>query len=199
VTFFFTADTHFGHRNVLRLGEGRPFDSIEEHDEALVRNWNSRVGSRDVVYHLGDLSFLNPARTRDVLRRLRGRIHVVQGNHDRLGHLNAYRDEGLLVSVDSLVSVPVPVDPRHEDPAQRTRTVVMCHYPLLTWEGAHRGAWMLHGHCHGTLPPTTQPRMDVGVDCTGYAPISFEEVAAVLASRDGPPPDQGRRSGDHQA
>lgn len=188
MTHWFTADTHFGHRNILNLGEGRPFASIEEHDEALIDNWNARVRAHDVVHHLGDVSFLDPARTEAILSRLKGRIHVVIGNHDRKGHLQRYLEAGLITSVGTLVNVHVQLGTDSRDGHQ---VVVLCHYPLLTWEGAHRGTWMLHGHCHGTLPPTDQPRMDVGVDCTGFAPTSFEEVAAVMATRKGPPPDIG--------
>ena len=34
---FFTSDTHFGHKNILNFCH-RPFDSIEEHDQALINN-----------------------------------------------------------------------------------------------------------------------------------------------------------------
>lgn len=36
---FFTSDTHFGHRSLLsaKMHRPRPFSSIEEHDEALIR------------------------------------------------------------------------------------------------------------------------------------------------------------------
>jgi hypothetical protein len=29
--------------------------------------------------------------------------------------------------------------------------IALCHYPLLSWDRQYYGAWMLHGHCHGTL------------------------------------------------
>lgn len=39
---YFTADTHFGHYNVIRFCD-RPFASAEEMDEAMIQNWNDRV------------------------------------------------------------------------------------------------------------------------------------------------------------
>ena len=55
---FFTADTHFGHANILKHeAASRPFASIEEHDEQLVQNWNAVVGPKDTVWHLGDLGW----------------------------------------------------------------------------------------------------------------------------------------------
>jgi calcineurin-like phosphoesterase family protein len=40
---FFTADTHFGHVNMLRYCN-RPFTSVEEMDAALIARWNRRGG-----------------------------------------------------------------------------------------------------------------------------------------------------------
>lgn len=50
---YFTADTHFGHYNVIRFCD-RPFASAEEMDEAMIQNWNDRVTGNDTVYILGD-------------------------------------------------------------------------------------------------------------------------------------------------
>ena len=45
---YFTADTHFGHENVIRFC-GRPYATDAEMDEALIENWNSRVKGNDTV------------------------------------------------------------------------------------------------------------------------------------------------------
>ena len=50
---YFTADTHFGHYNVIRFCD-RPFASAEEMDKAMIQNWNDRVTGNDTVYILGD-------------------------------------------------------------------------------------------------------------------------------------------------
>ena len=39
---FFTADTHFGHENVIRF-DNRPFASVEEMDAEMIRQWNNKV------------------------------------------------------------------------------------------------------------------------------------------------------------
>lgn len=48
---FFTSDLHLGHRNIIRLCN-RPFATIEEMDEALIRNWNAKVTNGDTIYIL---------------------------------------------------------------------------------------------------------------------------------------------------
>ena len=52
---FFTSDHHFGHRRIIDYC-GRPYAHVDEMDEALIANWNARVGHSDVVYHLGDFT-----------------------------------------------------------------------------------------------------------------------------------------------
>jgi calcineurin-like phosphoesterase family protein len=55
--------------------------------------------------------------------------------------------------------------------------IVLCHYAMRVWHHSHHGAGMLYGHSHGGLPPVPGvPSFDCGVDCWGYAPISFTDV-----------------------
>jgi calcineurin-like phosphoesterase family protein len=54
---WFTSDTHFGHNNILKFCK-RPWNTVEEMDEALINNWNAVVGTNDIVFHLGDFLHL---------------------------------------------------------------------------------------------------------------------------------------------
>ena len=53
-----TSDTHFYHRRILEYeASSRPFKDIDEMNEELIRRWNKKVGTNDIVFHLGDFSF----------------------------------------------------------------------------------------------------------------------------------------------
>lgn len=157
---FFTADTHFGHANILRT-QGRPFASIEEHDEALISNWNAVVPARATVYHLGDFAFRSTVPAVDYRKRLNGRIVLIEGNHDR-------HDKTLPFVVDEVHQLGIII-------RLNKRRITLCHYSMRTWYRMWDGGLHLYGHSHGHLPPLPGS-LDVGVDCCDYRPISFEEV-----------------------
>ena len=46
---FFTGDLHFGHENVIAF-DNRPFSTVDEMDEELIKRWNAKVGKGDLVY-----------------------------------------------------------------------------------------------------------------------------------------------------
>ena len=69
---FFTADTHFGHANIIKYCH-RPFATVEEMDEALVRNWNAVVSPDATVFHLGDFALDSKERWKELFERLNGK------------------------------------------------------------------------------------------------------------------------------
>jgi hypothetical protein len=78
---WFTADTHFGHSNIIRHCT-RPFGTVEEMDASLIATWNAVVRKDDDIWHLGDFAYRAAKAPADYLRRLNGRKHFVWGNHD---------------------------------------------------------------------------------------------------------------------
>ena len=77
---FFTADLHFGHASIIRYCR-RPFASVDEMNAALVSNWNGAVRAADEVYIVGDM-FFRCENVESILSKLKGRKHLVLGNHD---------------------------------------------------------------------------------------------------------------------
>lgn len=80
---FFTADLHLGHDNCI-IFDGRPFATVEEMDEELIRRWNAKVDKGDLVYVLGDMIWkTRNGEAHELIRRLNGQIILIKGNHDR--------------------------------------------------------------------------------------------------------------------
>ena len=133
-TKFYTADTHFGHELMLAGSAcARPFNSVQEMDEALIGNWNSVVKPTDIVYHLGDiaLGLNNPDRVRGIFSRLHGRKHLVYGNHDirRDGDLHpTILGLDWAARPEALVFV--------QDEGQK---IVLSHYAQRAWQGHRKG------------------------------------------------------------
>ena len=177
---FFTSDTHFNHEKNIEYNK-RPFQSIEEHDSALIERWNSVVGENDVVYHLGDFVFGGSAVWHDIRSRLNGKIHLVLGNHDRKNFRKNFSN--MFESVSEMCTHVIG-----------DRTVIMCHYPLLCFKGSdNRFVIQLYGHVHSGPKCTTDdlPRLehcfrnqyDVGVDNNDYRPVNIEEVKRIIDAR----------------
>lgn len=177
---FFTADWHVGQANVIEYS-ARPFASANEMNEAIVYGWNSKVGRDDVVYVVGDLGKVDA----NFLRSLNGRKYLAFGNHDKKLRKNRALVD-LFDGAGDVLTVKV------EDVTVRGgyKIIVVCHYPMVVWDRSHYGAWHVHGHCHGSLPDDPHSfRVDVGVDCWNFCPVSYEQLRERMSSKTWRPAD----------
>lgn len=170
MTTWFTSDLHLGHANILKY-TNRPWTTVEEMDEAIVENWNNVVGKTDRVFVLGDVYLCRRDRAMELLSRLRGNKHLVWGNHDR--QLRK-QPSNLFVSAEWISNTSIDGIP-----------IIMCHFPMRSWDRMHYGSVMLHGHTHGGMAPIRNS-IDVGIDSPyvlpeiPYRPFSWEEIKAAL-------------------
>jgi calcineurin-like phosphoesterase family protein len=184
MTDFFTADTHWGHANVIEYCD-RPWPDVAAMNAGLIERWNSRVQPNDTVYHLGDFGFGKPAFLHTILDQLNGDITLIEGNHDRQNLKGGYiRDR--FKAIHSYLELKVIEDDGF------VRRVSMCHYESPTWRGKQKGHYRLYGHSHGgslnevmcphcdhrVFPPSR--KLDVGVDCHNYYPLAYAELKAQL-------------------
>ena len=79
---FFTSDWHLGHENVINFSK-RPYKTLDEMHWALVTNFNKQVPLDGLTYFLGDISFLNADRSKELIGLLNGTKILILGNHDR--------------------------------------------------------------------------------------------------------------------
>lgn len=182
---FFVSDTHFGHQNAINMCH-RPWMSADEMNDALVSIWNQRVPKGATVFLLGDVSFMSPERTVEVLKRLHGSIYLVLGNHDKVCRREAVAR--CFENSDEILHTPNRVFPIREvvvreepNKKQGEKGIVLSHFPIESWNGRHRGRWHLHGHSHGTSTPVPH-RADVGVDTplSQYGPVPFSLIQSVM-------------------
>lgn len=172
---FFTSDQHYGHSTILTIGNGRPFETLEEMDDTMIYRHNSMVGKNDRVYYLGDFSFYGKGATIALLARLNGHKHFVRGNHDS----PMVGSEYMFDSFQDYKEIKVA-----------GQKLILFHFPILSWYSVGKGSWHLHGHCHNNLPEETDmARLDIGVDGHDFYPWSFDEIAEVLTGRTGVPGD----------
>lgn len=168
---YFIADTHFGHTNILKLAD-RPFKTIEEMNERLIKNWNNKVKGSDTVYIIGDMFFRckESENIENTLSQLNGKKHLIIGNHDSSWmdkvNLNKYFVE--------VTDFKVTTNGEY--------AVTLCHYPLLTWKHESK-SYMIHGHIHANTTDDFFPLickrervLNAGVDINNFEPVTLEEL-----------------------
>ena len=163
---FFTADTHFGHGNIIKYCN-RPFTHAdgspdpEAQDEAIIKRFNEVLRPGDLLYHLGDVSWSSFDIQRRFLDRLNTKeVHLILGNHDKHVTVNKFAFK----SVCDLRKFHVG-----------KQSVILCHYPMRSWDGKGKGTPQLYGHVHGKMPGIGR-QMDVGVDTNNFYPWAWEDI-----------------------
>ena len=162
---WYTADMHFGHENIIRFC-GRPFDTTDEMDAAIIANLWKTVGPEDQLWVLGDFAFGAKAKDRgflvSIFHQLPGKErHLVVGNHDLSPTLELPWD-----TISHFAEV-------RDGPHQQRHT--LCHYPMVTWNHARRGALQMFGHVHSNWLGSRNS-VNVGVDVWNFAPVDFEAI-----------------------
>lgn len=173
---FFTSDTHFGHKNILEYCK-RPYSSVEEMNEVLIKNWNEVVPEDGIIFHLGDFAFGGSTLFNSILPRLNGTKVLILGNHDNKNFRKSYGKYFAEITSQLLLTID-------------GRQVYLNHYPFLCYGGSLRNpenaVWQLYGHLHlkqnminadsSKINICSPYQYDVGVDLNNYFPISWKQV-----------------------
>lgn len=166
----YIGDTHFGHSNVLWM-DSRPYKTVEEMDEDIIRKWNSCVKEDDDVWFLGDLCCRSKKKPQYYLEQLNGKKHLLIGNHDGviLKNLDANK---YFESIDMLRQI-----------TDGGKQIIMCHYPLAEWPMYFRGAIHIYGHIHNNSQNKANRFMlkepnalNAGCMINGYKPCTLQEL-----------------------
>lgn len=174
---FFTSDNHFYHTNIIKYSN-RPYTSVEDMNERMIEEHNYTVKVSDTVYFLGDFSFSDERKSREVLRRLNGQKHLILGNHDKgiRANVKSFLGTGLFSTIQDYKEIRVD-----------GQSIILFHYGCRVWNKSHHSSWLLYGHSHGSLPPFGKS-VDVGVDAkfihNEYRPTEFGEVKTFMSTRE---------------
>lgn len=181
-----TADTHFGHANIIRY-TNRPFGGVEQMDQALVDAWNDRVHLGDEVWHLGDVVMGRAEQTLAIISRLHGRKLLIPGNHDRCW--TGHRKVGTWAQRYAAAGFTV-LGPQ-QTLQLAGRQVLACHFPYTgdshgpdrytEHRPVDQGSWLLHGHVHDSWRQQGR-QINVGVDAWEMAPVAMATLEALIAA-----------------
>lgn len=204
MTDFFTADTHFGHANILKYSN-RPFLNEAEH----------------AAYHRA-LTIGDPATREKTIRSipvcrdsaermsraLIDNINEMVSASDTLYHLGdfcfgnvedwrRYRQQ---IRCERIILCLGNHDKERHIPKECFEQIhphgaaveiesdgqhfVLNHYAMRVWNRSHHGVMHLYGHSHGSLADDPSSlSMDVGVDTHAYRPYSLREVLDVMKGK----------------
>ena len=199
MSIFFTSDLHFSHERIIEMCN-RPFVSVDDMNETMIRNHNNMVSPNDVVYFMGDVAMGKLADSLPLVARMNGQKTLILGNHDRPSpcyhHKNEEKRREWVHTYDQyfqhiVETMEMPFGPNGE-------MVLMHHFPYAdpgyvdhAYEGRYQefqpkdnGMPLFCGHVHNSfkVKKTAKgtPVINVGVDVWGFAPVSIETLLSIL-------------------
>lgn len=143
---YYISDLHFWHRRLNQNMDQRGFETVEEMNEYMISQWNSRVRKNDEVVILGDLCISRRGEAvHEILERLQGKKCLIVGNHDNYLEDKTF-DRGLFQWIEP-----------YKELNDNKRKIVLSHYPIMCYNGQYRRnnegvakTYMLYGHVHNT-------------------------------------------------
>ena len=149
------SDTHLNHKNIIKYCN-RPFSSVEEMNNTILRNWNKTVKDNDFVYLVGDLCFdgKRGVTAADWLDRLNGEVLLIRGNHDKSGVERCFLE-------------------------YKGYEFLLVHRP---YDRDGWNKWVISGHVHNNLPEKypfinyNNKNINVCVEFLDYTPISIDRI-----------------------
>ena len=189
---WFTSDTHIGHDNILNLGEGRPFNSLNHMSSTIRDKWNNTVEPSDTIFVMGDIAMGNFEQSIQFFTNLPGNKLMIAGNHDKIfsgtntktrieRFTPLYEEVGFTILPEN-TSVTFVTDVGEKE-------VLLSHFPYgEEWLGDNKdkflknrpvdtGLPLVHGHSHQRTKFESGPRQfSIGVDANEFTPVSAVEI-----------------------
>lgn len=185
MTNYFSGDFHLGHTNILRF-DRRLFNSIEEHDQHLIKMCMRTLSSGDNFYYLGDFSLTRPSKTESYLATLQGsgaNLFFIKGNHDKKDNIKLFQKYGTFLGEKKTIKI------QQND---KEYVVVLDHFANRVWDRSHHGSLHLYGHSHDGLDKNGEVwgrSMDAGIMSAlringVYSLFPFSQIVSILTARE---------------
>ena len=172
---YYIADTHFRDQAIFDKCK-RPFKSLDEMENAIIKNWNKKIKDEDIVYVLGDLVKDDDFAATNIFSKLKGHKQLIVGNHDHL-LLEKIKESSIFESVKFIDLI-----------YDNDRKVCVCHYPVMDWMEFNRKGILVYGHIHNKTAENgpaygmikefykNLPAYNCGVDVCGFEPRTLDEL-----------------------
>lgn len=196
---WFTADTHFGHANILAFELNRPWDDTHQMNLGLVERLTAPLSGDDELWHLGDvaLGYLNA--TLPFLAMLGVPVTLVAGNHDRVHPYHGERAERFIEIYRTKCQLAELVLTNTRLTLANGTEVQISHFPypnpaiagnedhhghvavdkFTPWRPVDDGGWLLCGHVHGSWRQRGR-QINVGVDAWGGQPVAEDTLIELI-------------------
>jgi calcineurin-like phosphoesterase family protein len=153
------SDTHWSHKNIIDYCN-RPFLDTNDMDRVMLEKWNSVVKKDDLVYHLGDVAFVNDGDFKKLMAKLNGRKFLICGNHDRK-RATWYMENGF----EWASRYPIIYD----------NFIILSHEPVFL--NTNSVFANVHGHIHQCdYDDHMGKHFNVSVEKLDYAPIRYDDI-----------------------
>jgi calcineurin-like phosphoesterase family protein len=184
---FFTSDLHFGHKNIIPYCN-RPFATLEEMHDFIVKLWNDTIKPEDTVYMLGDFS-LNPKWSKLIVPKLNGSKILIAGNHDAVWS----NEQGKLrtVQVEKYLNDGWKEVHKYLTIEFNGVKVLLSHLPYksntehdqryIEHRPVDNGEWLFHGHLHGAYKKLGK-QIDVGIDAHEMRILSESDMIELMSN-----------------
>ena len=189
---WFTADSHFMHRNIIRLCN-RPYSTLEAMEEDMVRRWNLVVKEKDLVFFLGDFSMNMIAHKIFFPKLVFGKMVFIVGNHEKKNKLMA---NILSLNMSEKISVFNDLILRYKDLSfflthrpinARLDMPTLCGHVHEKWKYMGLGSIISEGAPESRSFKSIKlraPVLNVGVDQFDFCPVSLNSILAEFDFKD---------------
>lgn len=183
INYWFSSDWHLSHNKIIKLAK-RPFNTVEEMNKRIYNSYIQIMKPGDHFYFLGDMAWDMEAIEYFFFKVYKKNHHFfwILGNHDlkfknKILKMLQYKQN--IHIYNGLLDIEIKED-------KDRYPITLCHYPMITWNKSHYGAWQLYGHHHHDYSGEYKyvkdhalcmgKQFNVAVDLHNFAPLHFERI-----------------------